>query len=154
MLRYTVVPFSFASSLEQQCYDTRCAFPLQSSLEQKCYDMRLCLFCGKPLEQHVPTHVVPFLFAAHWSNVLRDTLCFHCSSKRAWSVTATSHVSCAGTLCFSRVQVTLRLCRTFPGFSAILEIRNSKLNPRVSKVTHSNLTRLITLSESSDTAAV
>ena len=156
MLRHTLC-FLLQDSLEQHVTIHVVLFFCKLT-GAKCYDTRLCLlfFCKLtgakvlryavvPLQRQTTGATCydtccPLFFSQPTGATCYETRCaFICSSKRAWSVTATSHVSCAGTLCFSRVQVTLRLCRTFPGFSAILEIRNSKLKPIVSKVTHSNL---------------
>ena len=73
--------FSFVSLLEQQCYDTRCAFLLQAHWSKS---VTIC-GCASSAANHrsnMLRHMLsPFLFAAHWSNVLRDTLCFHLQLK-------------------------------------------------------------------------
>ena len=127
MLRQHVVLF-FASSLEQsvtihgcaflceltgaKCYDTRLCLSLRQTTGTTCYDTR-CAFLFAAHWNNMLRHMLCFLFESHWSNMLRHMLCFHCSSKRAWSVTDIHtypvQVRCA-------FQVTLRLCRTFPGF--------------------------------------
>ena len=113
------------------CYDTCCAF-LCKLTGAKCYDTRLCFSLQAHRSKVLRHVVVPFSSANHWNNVLRHTLCF--SFRKPLEQHVTTHVVLslqlkASRVCdshftrilcryavLSRVQVTLRLCRTFSGF--------------------------------------
>ena len=97
VLRYAVVPLQ-RQTTGATCYDTCCPLSFSQPTGATCYDT-CCAFFAKPLEQRATRHVVLSL-----------------QLKASMVCDSISHVSCAGTLCFSKVQVTLRLCRTFSGF--------------------------------------